>query len=62
MSIQDILTESTLSFVATDIDIMRSLNTRGAVNIAAIDRVKTVSSFVKVNKIIERRISRNSPF
>ena len=62
MSIQDILTEDTLSFVAQDIDIMRTLDTRGVLNIKAIDRQVTVSSFLNTNVAAARKQRRGLPF
>jgi len=62
MSIQDMLTENTLSFVAQDIDIMRTLDTRGVDNIPALDRQVTVSSFMTSPAALARRQRRGLPF
>ncbi len=62
LSIQDMLTENTLNFVAQDIDIMRSLDTRGILKIPAISRAVTVSSFLTGPVAAARRARRGLPF
>jgi hypothetical protein len=62
MSIQNILTESTLNFVAQDIDIMRTMDTRGALNIPAMDRHVTVSGLLSSPMAAARRMRRGMPF
>lgn len=62
MSIQDILTENTLSFVAFDYDPMRTLDTRGLLNMPAIDRIATVTSLLSSPVASARRARRSLPF
>jgi hypothetical protein len=62
LSIQDLITETTISFVAQDIDIMRTLDTRGVLNIPAISRAVTVSSFLTSPVAAARRARRGLPF
>lgn len=62
LSIQDMLTEDTVSFVAQDIDIMRTLDTRGVLNIPAMSRAVTVSSFLTGPVAAARKARRGLPF
>ncbi len=62
MSIQNIVTESTLTFVAQDIDIMRTLDTKGIANIPAFSRSQTVSEELKGPVAALRRVRRGLPF
>lgn len=62
MSIQDILTEQNLTWVAQDIDIMRTLDTRGKLKIPAFSRAVTASKFTTSALGLARRARRASPF
>ena len=62
LSIQDILTESTLSFVAQDYDIMRTLDTRGPEAIPAMSRAVTASTLLTGPVSAARRARRGLPF
>tara|TARA_Y100001973_G_C5182838_1_gene325950 strand:+ start:243 stop:1139 length:897 start_codon:yes stop_codon:yes gene_type:complete len=62
LSIQDLMTESTISFVAQDIDLMRTLDTRGVKNIPAMSRNATASSLLGGDMSRMRRIRRGLPF
>lgn len=62
LSIQDMITESTINFVAQDMDIMRTLDTRGPLNIPAISRAVSVSSLLTGPVAAARRARRGLPF
>lgn len=62
ISVQDILTENTCTYVARDIDIMRSLGTRGILKIPAFDRNVTASKYLSSNYMQARASFRRSAF
>lgn len=62
LSVQDILTENTSTFVCQDIDIMRTFDTKGVLKIPAFDRAKTASSQMSANYMIARSLMRRSAF
>lgn len=62
LSIQDLITENTINFVAQDIDLFRTLDTRGVLKLPAISRAVTVSSFLTGPVAAARRARRGLPF
>lgn len=61
-SINDNQTEISINFVAQDVDLLRTLDTRGALQIPAFSRAVTASSFLTTDAARLRRARRGSPF
>lgn len=62
ISVQDLITEVTMSFVAMDIDVMRTMDTRGILKIPAINRKASASDLLTSRDYMMRKIRRTSPF